>query len=193
MSKEKELMDLIVDIEIDIEKIDSISDLIAEGVDINYTCTEEDQVENLWLARTPLLQCIATGGITLLDVDLEVFELLIEHGVKTDITDELGNTPVLVAIKYLALEALKLLVQQGANIYDKNTAGENVFDIIVAKYYEEAQELGEDLQAGGGEAYERMLERIDAIVENGYDLKLLVDLAEQGGFTGIVDYLKSKM
>jgi hypothetical protein len=86
MSKEKELMDLIGSVEYD--KVDPIRRLIEEGADINYVFSEEDQVENLWLCRTPLMNCIATGGVSQSEDDLEVFELLMEHEVNIGIVDE---------------------------------------------------------------------------------------------------------
>lgn len=168
MTKEKELMDLIGSVGID--KVEAIRSLIEEGADINYLFPQEDQVENMWLGRTPLMNCITTGGITQSEEDLVVFELLTEHGVNIGIVDELGNTPVLIAVKYFDLIILNRLVQQGANIHDQNTAEENAFSIIIARYYEEVQDFGEDPQHGDGEAYERMKQRIDAIVKNGYDL-----------------------
>ncbi len=157
-------MDLIGSVEYD--KVDAITKLIEEGVDINYVFSEEDQVENMWLGRTPLMNCIATGGISQSEDDLVVFELLMEHEANIEIVDEQGNTPVLIAIKYFALIILNRLVQQGANIHDQNTAEENAFNIIIARYYEEVQELAEDPD----EAFQRMKERIDAIVKKGFDL-----------------------
>jgi ankyrin repeat protein len=176
MSKEKELIAIIASV--DFNKVDRIKKLIQEGVNINYRFQEE----GVLFGSTPLTECIRTAGISQFDVDLDVFKLLIEHGADTGVVDESGNTPVLIAVNYFALNILKLLVQQGANIHDQNTDGENAFNVIVARYEEEQQldeehlymiqeaDRKEDISQGKGEAFERMLERIDAIVENGYDL-----------------------
>lgn len=168
MSSEKELMGFIGSA--DFDKVDNIKNLIEEGVDINYVFQKAEQVDNLWFSRTPLMECIITAGISQSEEDFEVFELLTENGADMKITDESGNTPALIAVRYFALDILRFLVQQGANIHDQNTAEENAFDIIIARYEEEREELGEEDVNDKGEAFERMLERIDAIVENGYDL-----------------------
>lgn len=176
MSKENELITLIGSV--NPNKVDLIKKLIQDGVDLNYVLPSEDT----YAGYTPLMLCINTAGIGQFDVDAEVFKLLIDNGADTSMTDDEGNTPVLIAVKYFALDILRLLIQKGASIYDQNDAGENAFNIIIARYEEEQQldeenlfripdaALQEDIRQGMGEAYERMLERIDAIVENGYDL-----------------------
>src|SRR5687768_10506520 len=111
MTKEKELMDLIGSV--DIDKVYAIRALIEEGVDVNYVFPKADGVKNLWLGRSPLMNCITTGGISQFEEDLVVFELLIKNGANIGIVDELGNTPVLIAVKYFALDALNFLVKQG--------------------------------------------------------------------------------
>ena len=191
MTKEKELGTLIGSVNFD--KVDHIKKLIQEGVDINYRYQEEDS----FTGSTPLMACIITAGISQFDVDLEVFKLLIENGADIGMVDESGNTPILIAVNYFALHILPLLVQQGANIHDQNNEGENAFNIIVARYAEEQQldeenlyrvqdaAMQEEIRQGKGEAYERMLERIDAIVENGYDLNTGVESAAFDAITAI--------
>lgn len=164
---------------VDFNKVDGIKNLIAEGVDINYVADETDEV---FYGRSPLLHCIRTAGISQFDVDFEVFELLLANGATLEGTDEEGNSAILVAVKYFALQLLGSLIQQGATIHAQNEEGQNAFDIIVARYEEEQQldvdhldtiqdaERREDVQQGVGEAFERMLDRIDAIVKHGYDL-----------------------
>jgi len=145
--------------------------------------------------------CIRTAGIGQFDVDLDVFKLLIENGADTEMVDESGNTPVLIAVNYFALHIVPLLVQQGANIHDQNNEGENAFNIIVTRYAEEQQldeenlyrvqdaKMQEEIRQGKGEAYERMLERIDAIVENGYDLNTGKESAAFDAITAISEDL----
>lgn len=191
MSKEKELITLIRSV--NPNKVDLLKKLIQDGVDLNFVLPSED----VFAGNTPLMLCIRTAGIGQFDVDAEVFQLLIDNGADTSMTDDEGNTPVLIAVKYFALDILRLLVTQGASMYDVNDAGENAFNIIIARYEEEQQldeenlysisdaDRQEEIRQGMGEAYERMLERIDAIVENGYDLNTGAESAAFQAVTAI--------
>jgi hypothetical protein len=177
MTREDKLMQLIG--AVDFNKVDAVTKILQEGVHVNYICTDENEH---YYGQSPLLYCIRIAGISQFDVDFEVLELLLKHGADIHVRDDEGNSCALVAVKYFALQTLDTLIQHGANIHDQNTRGENAFDTIVLRYEEEQQsdvahlhaileaDRKKDILEGRGEAFERMLERIDAIVKQGYDL-----------------------
>jgi len=198
MTKEAALIKLISGV--DFDKIDKITKLLAEGVDVNYGFSEAEQEESGSYYQTPLIASIITAGISQFDVDDEVFHLLVTHGADTNFIDEDGNTLLLIAIKYFALNLLPFLIQQGADIHALNQEGENAFNIICSRYQEEHQWDQQQPQPGD-EALERMQERIDALVENGYNLNAGDNSAAFDAITAIsvnelpgsiLDYLFSK-
>jgi len=157
------------------DKLLLINKILDEGVDINCIDIDND-------GATPLLYAIRIAGISQYDIDYKVFELLLSKGARLNVEDDEGNTPVLIAIKYFALNILDRLVQMGCSIQSQNSEGCDVFDIILARYLEEKKIDEEHIDTvadphfkasileGKGEAFERMLMRIDAILSHGYNL-----------------------
>jgi hypothetical protein len=198
MTKESQLIQLIRGV--DFNKVDKISALLQEGVDINYKFSEAEQEENGSYYETPLLASIITAGVSQFDVDEEVFYLLVKQGAATTVIDEEGNTPLLIAIKYFALNIFSFLAQQGADVHAQNKAGENAFNIICYRYLEEL-EWEQQQPNAAPEALERMMERIDVLVAEGYNLNAGDNSAAFDAITAIsvnelpgsiLDYLFSK-
>lgn len=174
MTQEQELITAVK--KTDIERVEI---LIKEGVDLN--CKDDDQ-SSYGLYWTPLHHCIFKGGSSQSKKYTDIAELLLQNGAAIEAVNYTGETPVLFAIKYFALDILELLVKSGANIYAVNNEKRNAFDVVLERYYYD-QRLDEDhigdeedeavkaaILKGEGESFTYMCRRIDALVKNGYDL-----------------------
>jgi ankyrin repeat protein len=159
--------------------LDSVERLIKEGADLNYKDEDKTSYGFTW----PLLHhCIFKGGSSQSKKYTEIAELLLQNGASIEAVNFTGETPALFAVKYFAFDILDLLVKSGANIHGINNNGQNAFDIVLDRYYYD-QRLDEDhigdeedeavktaIRKGEGESLTRMLQRVDALVKNGYDL-----------------------
>jgi ankyrin repeat protein len=150
--------------------------LIKEGVDLNITDKDKKSIGYSW---TLLHYCIFRGGTSQNKKYNEVAELLLKNGCKKNILNNNNENSVEFAIKFFALDILDLLIKNGAKI---NETENNIYDIILNRYYAD-QELDENhiediesdeekelINKGEGEALQRMFQRIDIVVKNGYDL-----------------------
>ncbi len=156
--------------------IESIEKLLEAGVDVSFT--DEDPMFKDW---TPLHHAVRIGGFYPME-GKKMAEMFIRKGADIEAVTFEGNTPVLLSIKYFALEILDVLIMNGGTINSVNSKNKNAFDIIIDRYYDD-QQLEEDhieeelnkerkaaIKKGEGEALERMLTRIDAITKHEYDL-----------------------
>lgn len=158
--------------------------LIEKGADIDYKDT--DATFKDW---TPLHHSIFKHGFT--SKPPEFFKFLIDSGANLEALNFGGDTPLIFTVKFCTFDLLSCLVQKGANINVKNKDDHDIFDIIINRYYYD-QQLDEDhiddeelelniiaINKGEGEALKIMFSRIDAILENGFDLN-------SGNYSGAV-------
>lgn len=65
--------------------------------------------------------------------DITVVENFLKRGAKTNVSDFVGNTPLIIAVKgWDTINLIKLLIQYGADIHFKNTKGESACSIADA-------------------------------------------------------------
>ncbi len=159
--------------------LNSVEKLIKEEVNLNYKDDDQDSYGLYW---TPLHHCVFKGGSSQSGKYTDMAALLLQNGAAIESVNYTGETPVLFAVKYYALDIVDLLVKSGANIYAVNNEKQNAFDVVLDRYYYD-QRLDEDhigdeedetvkaaIQKGEGQSLTYMFKRIDALVKNGYDL-----------------------
>jgi ankyrin repeat protein len=174
MTREQELIAAIKQ-----ANLNNVEKLIKEGADLNY----KDDDKNSYGYHWPFLHhCIFKASSRPEEVYTTITALLLENGADMEGVNFTGETPAMFAIKYFAPGIFELLIQKGANINAVNNQGDNLFDIVLDRYYYEQQldmdhindeedEMVKDaILKGEGESLIRMFKRIDALVKNGYDL-----------------------
>ena len=82
-------------------------------------------VDEIGASRSPLMCASSTGQIA-------AMELLIASGAKIDLTNEAGNTALMVTAKHDQSKALAWLMKQGANVNAKGPWGHTA--LIYAAY-----------------------------------------------------------
>ncbi|RAV97917.1 ankyrin repeat domain-containing protein [Pseudochryseolinea flava] len=178
MSKEKELLEAIKDVNVTL-----VAKLIEENADVNYIDDDKASYGLTW----PLLHhCIFKASSPRKKGHTEIATLLLANGADIEGVNHMGETPALFSIKYFAPEILELLIQKGANIHTVSRQGKNgntAFDIILDRYYydqkldldhiddEESEAAKEAIRKGEGSSLTAMYARIDALVKAGYDLE----------------------
>jgi Ankyrin repeats (3 copies)/Ankyrin repeat len=153
-----------------------VETLIKEGTNLNFT---DDFSSGIGYGWTPLHYCIFRGGTSQNKIYNEIAELLLKNGAKNNILNLDNENSVEFAIKFFAPDILDILILNGANIYGTEN---EVFDIILNAYYKE-EELDKNhideiegevekaaIEIGEGESLQRMFQRIDMVVKNGFDL-----------------------
>jgi ankyrin repeat protein len=175
MSREQELIAAIKEAD-----LKSVEQLIKEGADLNYKDEDQTTYSFTW----PLLHhCIFKANSYPNEAYTKIAALLLENGADIEAVNFTGETPALFAIKYFAPDIFDLLIQKGANIHAANNKGNNQFDIVLLRYYDDQQldlEHIDDeddkavkaaIRKGEGQSLTDMFKRIDALVKNGYDLQ----------------------
>ncbi len=167
--KEQELFN-----EIKKANIVEIENLISLGLDVNSIDSNEDSP---WYSWSPLHYCIFRGGTSQNFKDIA--SLLLKSGANPNIKNSQNENCVEFAIKFFAPDILDLLIQNGANIFGTEN---EIFDIILNAYYKEEEldrnhidEIEDEkekaaIEIGEGVALQRMFQRVDMVVKNGFDL-----------------------
>lgn len=119
-----------------------------------------------------LMHYAAIGG------NVEIIKILIAKGIKVDSEDKYGYTPVMCAAEYGKLEALKVLVENGANIKAVSNKNENLLHFALS------------------DPNKINIEMVKYLVEQGVDVNLIADsgkipLEMAAGRQDVMDILKS--